>query len=255
MNATLTQQNVISNNLANLSTVGFKQSRSLNVEFPSHLFARLHDQRLKTFEGSLELRPPVGVTGGGVIPEEVATDYTQGSRFETNNKLDFALTGSGTYFTVQGPEGQTLLTRNGNFNLDADGRVVTQDGYAVMGHNGDVIIDGSEVSVDVEGNIQVDGKALDSLLVAKVSDEAKLEKVGHSLFKASQGQVVDYAPDPEDVLVQQGFLEQSNVNPVREMTQMIEAARLYELNARVITMYDSAMERTATEVGDTKNYT
>jgi flagellar basal-body rod protein FlgF len=249
MNATLTQQGVISNNLANINTVGFKQGRALNVEFHTHLFARLHDQRLKTFDGTLEIRPTVGVTGGGVVPQEVATDYVQGSRFETHNKLDFALTGKGTYFTVQGPGGQALYTRNGNFNLDADGRLVTQDGYAVMGHNGEVFIDGSEVAVDAEGNVSVDGKELDSILVAKVSDETRLEKVGHSLFKAPATVSVDYAPNEEDVLVQQGFLEQSNVNPVSEMVQMIEASRLYELNARVITMYDNAMGRAALEVG------
>jgi flagellar basal-body rod protein FlgG len=163
--------------------------------------------------------------------------------------LDFALTGQGTYFVVQGPLGEALYTRNGNFNLDADGRVVTQDGYPVMGHNGEIFIDGTDVAVDAEGNILVDGKELDSLLVAKVTDETRLEKVGHSLFKAPAGLAVDYAPDASDVLIQQGFLEQSNVNPVREMVQMIEAARLYELNARVITMYDSAMGRAALEVG------
>jgi len=249
MNTTLTQQNVISNNLANINTVGFKQGRALNVEFPSHLFARLHDQRLKTFDGSLELRPSVGVVGGGVVPQEVATDYAQGSRFETRNKLDFALTGKGTYFVVQGPGGEALYTRNGNFNLDADGRLVTQDGYPVMGHNGEVFIDGSDVAVDAEGNILVDGKELDSILVAKVADDRAMVKVGHSLFKAPASLPVDYAPDAEDVLVQQGFLEQSNVNPVSEMVQMIEAARLYELNARVITMYDNAMGRAALEVG------
>lgn len=249
MDATLTQQNVISNNLANINTVGFKQGRALNVEFPTHLFARLHDQRLKTFDGSLEIRPQMGVVGGGVIPQEVATDYEQGSRFETHNKLDFALTGTGTYFVVQGPGGQTLYTRNGNFNLDADGRVVTQDGHPVMGHNGEIFIDGDEITVDAEGNIQVDGKELDALLVAKVADDRGLEKVGHSLFKATAGMAVDYAPDAEEILVQQGFLEQSNVNPVREMVQMIEAARLYELNARVISMYDNAMGRAALEVG------
>jgi flagellar basal-body rod protein FlgF len=246
MDATLTQQNVIANNLANSSTVGFKQDNAVNIAFPTYLFARLHDQRMKVMDGTAEIWPNIGVMGGGVIPQEIATDQSQGSRLETKNPLDFALTGPG-FFSVLGPDGKTFLTRNGSFSLDANGRLVTQDGLTVLGHNGEIYIDGSQVSGDEEGNISVDGKALDQLLVVKVKNENQLTKVGHSLFEVNPPNKVDMAPD--GIKVQQGFLEQSNVNSMMEMVNMIQSYRSYEINSRVISMYDNIMGQAASQIG------
>jgi len=246
MNSTLTQENVIANNLANASTVGFKQNRSVDVAFPTYLIARLHDQHIKIGDGTAEYRPNIGVMGGGVIPQAVTTDYSQGSRLETKSPLDFALTGPG-FFTVLSPNGKTLLTRDGNFSLDANGKLVTKDGLTVLGHNGEVYIDGTDVTADSEGNITVDGKALDQLLIVKVQDENKLTKVGHSLFEATPNNKLDMAPD--NIQVQQGFLEQSNVNSMMEMVNMINNYRSYELNSRIISTYDHVMNEAATEIG------
>ncbi len=246
MDAALNRQGVIANNLANLTTVGFKQNRSVDVAFPTHLFSRIGDQRMKTLDGTTELRPLIGFKGGGVVPQEVATDHSQGPRLETRNPLDFALTGPG-YFTAAGPGGQILLTRGGNFSLDADGRLVTQDGYPVLGRSGEIFIDGSQVDVDEEGNLSVDGKAHDQLRIVTVSDEGALQKAGHSLFTVPAEVKVDW--EPEVVQVQQGFLEQSNVNAVREMVEMIEVARAYELNARIITAFDDVLSKAANSVG------
>lgn len=246
MDATVMRENVVSNNLANLSTVGFKQDRSVDVAFPTYMIARLHDQRMKVLDGTAEIRPNIGVMGGGVIPEEIATDYSQGARVETKSPFDFALTGSG-FFSVLGPDGKTWLTRDGSFSLDANGRLVTKDGLPVLGHNGEIYIDGTKVTADEEGNLTVDDKALDQLLVVKVQDENQLLKVGHSMFEATPQNKVDMAPD--DIQVQQGFLEQSNVNAIREMVSMIEVSRSYELNARVVRSYDIVMDEAATQIG------
>jgi flagellar basal-body rod protein FlgG len=246
MDAALNRQGVVANNLANLNTVGFKQNRSVDLAFPTHLFARIQDQRIKVMDGTAEVRPVIGFKGGGVIPQEVATDHLQGPRLETTNPLDFALTGPG-FFAAAGPSGQLLLTRGGNFSLDPDGRLVTQDGYPVLGRNGEVFIDGSKVEVDEEGNLFVDGKAQDQLRVVTVSEEERLQKAGHSLFSVPAGVRVDW--EPESVQVQQGFLEQSNVNAVREMVEMIEVARAYELNARIVSLFDDVLSRGANEVG------
>src|SRR6185369_2593493 len=172
MNATMTRENVVSNNLANLNTVGFKQDHSVDAAFPTYLIARLHDQKMKVMDGTVELRPNIGVAGGGVIPKEIDTDFAQGAQIETKNPLDFTLNGSG-FFSVAGPGGKTLYTRDGSFSLDPNGRLVTKDGFAVLGHNGEIFIDGSKVSVDQEGNIQVDGKALDQLLLSRFSDDSR----------------------------------------------------------------------------------
>ena len=249
MDANLVRQDVIANNMANASTVGFKQNRSVDIAFPSYLIARLHDQRMKVMDGTAELRPNIGVMGGGVIPQEDPTDYSQGPRLETKNPLDMALTGPG-FFSILSPEGKTLLTLDGNFSLDANGRLVTQDGLPVLGHNGEVYIDGTQVNVDQEGNISVDGKALDQLLIVKVQNENQLVKVGHTLFQALPPNKLDMAPD--DIQVQQGFLEQSNVNSMLEMVGMIQNYRSYEINSRVISMYDNLMGQAASQIGSLK---
>ena len=249
MDSTLLRQNVIANNLANVDTVGFKQNRTVDVAFPTYLIARLHDQKMNVLDGTAEVRPNIGVMGGGVVPQETATDYSQGAHLETKNPLDFALNGPG-FFSVLSPSGKTLLTRDGSFSLDGNGRLVTKDGLPVLGHNGEIYIDGSQVSTDEEGNITVDGKGLDQLLVVKVQDESKLTKVGHSLFEVASNNKVDMAPD--GIQVQEGFLEQSNVNSIMEMVNMIETYRSYELNSRIISSYDHLMSEAATEIGSLK---
>lgn len=249
MNSTLARQDVIANNLANVSTVGFKQNHSVDVAFPTYLISRVHDQQMKLLDGTVEVRPNIGLMGGGVIPQAVTTDYSQGATLQTKSPLDFAITGSG-YFSVLSPDGKTYLTRDGNFNLDSNQRLVTKDGLPVLGHNGEIHIDGNQVSADQEGNITVDGKALDQLLVVKVQDENQLTKAGHSLFLATPQTKIDMAPD--DVQVQQGFLEQSNVNSMMEMVNMIDTYRSYELNTRVISTYDHVMSEAASEIGTLK---
>jgi flagellar basal-body rod protein FlgF len=246
MDSTLMRQNVIANNLANVDTVGFKQNRTVDLAFPTYLIARLHDQRMNVLDGTAEIRPNIGVMGGGVIPQEVATDHSQGAHLETKNPLDFALTGPG-YFSVLSPDGKTFLTRDGSFSLDGNGRLVTKDGLPVLGHNGEIYIDGTQVTSDEEGNLTVDGKALDQLLVVQVKDEGKLTKMGHSLFEVKSDNKVDMSPD--NIEVQQGFLEQSNVSAIMEMVNMIETYRSYELNSRIISTYDHLMGSAATEIG------
>jgi flagellar basal-body rod protein FlgF len=246
MDSALIRQNVIANNLANVQTVGFKQNREVDIAFPTYLIARLHDQRMNVLDGTAEIRPNIGVMGGGVIPQEVATDYSQGSHLETKNPLDFALNGPG-FFSVLNPDGKTFLTRDGSFSLDSNGRLVTKDGLPVLGHNGEIYIDGNEVTADQEGNISVDGKALDQLLTVKVQNVDQLTKVGHSLFKTTPNTKVDMAP--EGIQVQQGFLEQSNVNSITEMVNMIDTYRSYELNSRIISTFDHLGEEAATEIG------
>jgi flagellar basal-body rod protein FlgF len=249
MNATLSQQDVIANNLANVSTVGFKQNRAVDLAFPTYLISRLNDQQVKTMDGTADLRTNIGLMGGGVATQNITTDYAQGAHIETQNPLDLAINGS-NFFTVMTPNGKTLLTRDGGFNLDNNGRLVTKDGLPVMGHNGEIFIDGSQVAIDQEGNISVDSKPLDQLLIVKAQDQTQLTKVGHSLFLASPQAKIDKAPD--DIQVQQGFLEQSNVNSMSEMVNMIDNYRSYELNSRIISTYDHVMSEASSEIGTLK---
>jgi flagellar basal-body rod protein FlgG len=194
----------------------------------------------------MELRPNIGIMGGGVLPIETPIDYSQGSRVQTQSPLDFSLTGPG-FFTVLNPNGQILYTRDGSFNLDSDGKLVTKDGLPVLGHNGQIFIDGNKMVVDQQGNITVDGKPVDQLSIVQVNDENQLMKAGRSLFSGPAGLQVNKWPD--NVNVQQGFLEQSNVNAVEEMVHMIDATRSYEMNARIVSTYDDVMQQAASEIG------
>jgi len=250
MNATMAQQDVIANNLANASTIGFKQNRAVDVAFPTYLVARLHDQQVKTMDGTAELRPNIGMQGGGVATQAVTTDFAQGSKLQTHNPLDFALSSNNQFFTVMSPNGKTFLTRDGSFDLDGNGRLVTKDGLPVMGHNGEIYIDGSQVAVDDEGNISVDDKKQDQLMIVQVGDENQMTKVGHSLFEAPPQAKVDKAPD--NIQVQQGFLEQSNVSSMMEMVSMIDTYRAYELNTRIVSTYDHVMSEAASQIGTLK---
>jgi flagellar basal-body rod protein FlgF len=184
--------------------------------------------------------------GGGVIPVATPVDYSQGSRVQTQNPLDFALTGPG-FFTALNPDGKVLYTRDGSFNLDADGRLVTKDGLPVLGHNGQIFVDGKNLAVDQQGNITVDGKSVDQLSIVQIKNQDQLVKVGHSLFQANSALQVDKWPD--NIVVQQGFLEQSNVNSVEEMVHMIDVTRSYENNSRVVSTYDNIMGQAASEIG------
>ena len=246
MDATMTRQDVIANNLANVNTVGFKGNRSIDAAFPTYLISRVEDQRVKTLDGTMEVRPNIGVMGGGVMPLETPTDYSQGSRLQTQSPLDFSLTGPG-FFTVMNPQGQILYTRDGSFTLNSDGKLVTKDGLPVLGHNGQIYIDGNKMVVDQEGNITVDNKPVDQLSIVQVSDESQLVKVGHSLFSGPATLPVTKWPD--NIQVQQGFLEQSNVNSVEEMVHMIDATLSYEMNARVVSTYDDILGQAASEIG------
>jgi flagellar basal-body rod protein FlgG len=98
MNATLSQQDVIANNLANVSTVGFKQNRSVDLAFPTYLIARLQDEQVKTLDGTSDLRTNIGLMGGGVATQSVTTDYSQGANLQTQNPLDLAINGSNFFY-------------------------------------------------------------------------------------------------------------------------------------------------------------
>jgi flagellar basal-body rod protein FlgG len=249
MNATIQQQNVIANNLANLNTTGFKGSSAVDVAFPTYLYTRLNDQYLKSLNGVQNLIQPIGLMGGGVDTEEVATDFAQGSMLQTKAPLDFAINGKG-FFTIQGPNGHLLYTRDGSFNLNSNGELVTKDGYPVLGHAGTIYINsnGHKIVVDSQGDISVDNQPIDQLQISNISNLNRLVKLGHSLYEVPQGDFVNF--EPNHVQVEQGYLEQSNVNGIQEMVSMIAAYRSYETNAKVVSMYDEIMGDAATQVGD-----
>lgn len=225
------KQEVSSNNLANVNTVGYKKETVIAESFPQMLLYRLNDP-------SAPHSPAIGRIGTGVRMAEVSTDYSSGIHKNTDKPLEFALKSEG-YFVINTPQGERY-TRNGSFQLDTEGRLVTSDGYPVMGLSGEITLPHSAISIDERGTISADGKRVDALRIVDFNEPPLKE--GASLF---QGE------DPADVLnpqILQGMVEESNAAALEEMVNMISLMRAYESNQKLIQTQDSTLEKAVNEV-------
>ena len=242
----LKRQEVIANNLANVKTAGYKRDISVSKAFPSLLLKRIHDP--KAISGGFEVdpRPVAGRIGLGVNPDVTAHDLsTSGSYQETGNTLDLALFNQG-FFVVQTPSGERY-TRNGNFVVDTEYRLVTADGHPVLGENGPIKITGSQVDINQVGEIMVNNEFVDRLQVVDFSKPYDLTKMGNSLFIPTDPNAI-----PErvgTVRMKSGTLEMSNVSVVTEMVDMITVTRAYQANQRVIKAHDTIMGKAIETLG------
>ncbi|HEX7075272.1 MAG TPA: flagellar basal-body rod protein FlgG [Hyphomicrobiaceae bacterium] len=232
---------VIANNIANINTTGFKRARA---EFSDLLYQveRLQGVPTRADQGIIPEGASVGL---GVKTVAVRNLHQQGSLTNTGNKFDLALVGKG-WFQIEGADGEPLYTRAGTFNTSATGQLVTVDGFPVQPaivvpeDAVDVIINKSgQVFARIDG--QTDLQELGQLTLANFSNEAGLEPIGNNLFRetvASGPANVGVPGDPGFAEVEQGYLEDSNVDPVKEITELISAQRAYEMNSKVITAAD-----------------
>lgn len=224
---------VISNNLANVNTAGFKKDITVTKDFASLLISRVNDGAEA---------PAIGTLGVGVMVDEVATDYSTGTVKTTGNDFDLAIEGKG-FFAVQTPQGKRY-TRNGTFARSSKGELVTSDGYRVLGTNGPIIIADGKMSVSSDGRVMVDNNEVGRLQVVDFADEKQLTKEGASLFVASNGQ----QEQPAAGGVKQGALEMANVNVVGEMVNLISNYRAYEINGKVVQSHDSLLGKAANDI-------
>ncbi len=227
------RSDVTSNNLANANTAGFKKDVAVTKDFANILISRVNDG------GEA---PVIGGMGTGVVVDEVATMYTGGSIRTTGNAFDLAIEGKG-FFAVQTPQG-LRYTRNGTFAKSIRNQLVTSDGYQVLGENGPITIDGNKMSVDENGRVLVDNEVVGQLRMTEFADEKQLSKEGASLFIAAQGA----QGQPATGSVVQGALEQSNVNVVGEMVNLITNYRSYEINAKVVRSHDDLLAKAANDI-------
>lgn len=235
---------VVSHNMANSNTVGYKDERVTSQAFDQVLGIKIRD-------GSQAYHnQAIGQLSLGVKIGEVYTDYSQGSIRQTGNNFDIALSGSG-FFTVNvtdaNGEVHTRYTRNGQFMLTKDGLLVDADGNAVQGEGGDITIDpsASNVAISRDGRITVDGEVVDTLKIVDFEDYDYLEKYGNTMYMPVDGATMKEAT-AETI---QGYTEQSNVNVVKEMVDMITITRAYEANQKVIQSYDTMLDRAVNQVG------
>ncbi len=241
MNAQQTNLEVISNNIANINTTGFKRARP---EFTDLLYQAERIAGAPN-RGGENLIPEGVQIGLGVRTAAVRNLHIQGTLTQTGNKLDLALNGRG-WFQVADANGELFYTRAGAFNKNADGQLVTTDGYLVQ-PTITIPNDASEIIVNQSGQVfarignDTQLRELGQLTLANFVNEAGLEPQGDNLYRetvASGAPILGVPGDPGLATVNQGYLENSNVDPVKEITELITAQRAYEMNSKVIQAAD-----------------
>jgi flagellar basal-body rod protein FlgG len=235
---------IISNNIANLVTTGYKRQRA---EFSDLLYE--HVRRIGTQSSDQGNILPVGIDiGSGVKTVGTPRIMTQGTLSQTGNAFDLAVTGEG-FFKIQMPDGTFSYTRDGSFMLDGTGRLVTAQGYVVQ--PGITVPQNSTgFTVNVQGQVSVTPSGtttptiLGQLLVTRFINQAGLLSIGDNLLQETpaSGQPQDGLPGVNGAgTIQQASLEQSNVDSVTEITDLIAAQRAYEMNSKVITAADQML--------------
>lgn len=239
-----TQMSVVTNNLANVSTVGFKRSRA---NFEDALY-----QKVAQPGGSInasQVSPNGMMLGGGTNVVSTQKLFEQGNIVQTGNPLDLAISGQG-FFQVSLPDGTTAYTRAGNLQIDETGRLVTPAGH-VLQPEITIPQPAESISIGRDGTVSVlePGNTtptnVGQITLSNFTNLAGLEPIGENLFQetASSGQAATGQPT-QDALggLEQGAIESSNVNVVQELVDMIQSQRAYELNAKAIETIDSMLE-------------
>ena len=223
--------NVISNNLANVNTPGFKRDIAISPGFES---------KLESAEANLQ--------SGDAQKIKTVIDDQMGAIKYTGNPLDVAVESEG-FLEVKGAGG-TYYTRQGSMSLDGEGRLSIGGSYVVQGVNGEIRIDAHEPRIDKQGGIWDGDKKVGQLKVVDIADPRQLQRHGGGMYKslASEGENTVFAE--EQVRIRQGYIEASNVNQMNEMVNMIELMRQFEASQKLITNYDGLIDSAINTLGD-----
>lgn len=243
------RMDVLTNNLANASTVGYKKEGATSQSFDSILAYKIKD----TSEAP-NIARRMGTVNMGVKIGENYTDYTQGSLRVTGNTYDLALAGDG-FFTVQfqnkNGDISTKYTRDGSFTLNRQGYLVTADGDYVMGMAGRIRLDPLvESTIDATGTIYQNGAAVATLRITDFEDYNYLEKYGENYYEPIRDENNRTTRNfISDAAVKSGYLEMANVQVVSEMVNMIAITRAYESNQKIIQTYDDTLDNAVNQIG------
>ena len=243
------EQNVanIANNISNSNTDGFKRG---DVNFTDLMYLNIKRAGTAvTGQNTTQVTPSGVQLGLGVNVANIAKDFQQGALEQTGTPLNFALQGKGM-FIVRMPDGTEAYTRKGNFSKDTNGRIVTQDGYAFNSEDIVIPIDTTDLTVSLDGTVQVKVPTQDTLQtigniqLAKFINESGLEAIGGDLYlktDASGDPVYEVPGNEGTAVVKQAFIENSNVDAIKEMINLIKAQRNYEMNSKVIQATDQML--------------
>ena len=249
----MNQLDVMTNNLANADTNGYKKEGATSQTYDEHLEVKIRDL------SDNGLPVPLGHVTPGVMIGETYTDYSQGSFRVTDSQYDVALDGDGFFavsFTSKDGETSVKYTRDGAFTVNTDGYLVTKDGDYVLNQagaqNGDpgannfIRLDpNQEFKIDEKGFIWQNDQVVAQLGTVDFEDYNYLEKYGENLYQTVDGAVSTAA----NARVRQGYIEASNVNVVSEMVNMITISRAYESNQKVIQTVDGMLDKAVNNVG------
>ncbi|MBE6840376.1 MAG: flagellar hook-basal body complex protein [Ruminococcus sp.] len=214
--------NVIGNNITNASTVGYRAQRVIQSTFDQEVVSRYENGKYTT----------IGTGSQTNVVDTVETNFNESSIYETENPFDMAIISEG-FFNISGDNGQTFMTRNGCFNIDAQGYLVLDGIGRVQGENGDIYVGGSDFSMDSLGNIyDINGNFAGKLRITIPAEEAQTIKMENGLF------VTDNVTDVEVPKVINYGYERSNVNMNDEYTRLIEAQAAFRACSTALSMID-----------------
>lgn len=230
------KMDIITNNIANVETVGYKKDDLLTRSFQDMMISRMNDPQANQSNqlGSFKL---------GTHIDEIFTSFSQGTFETTDETTDMAIEGDG-FFVVQTPQGNRF-TRAGNFFVSADGSLVNADGHFVLNDSGSKLAVGTRsFAVDTSGTITAEGKTIGKIKVVQFADLKALKKIGDNLYEGSG----ETAAKEGSYTIQQGGIELSNVDVAREMVDMITTNRAFEINQRIVKILDESLGKTVNNI-------
>ncbi len=256
---------MLSNNIANASTPGYKADQSTVRAFPNMLLSAIEKNGKANLQNGFNPMSvqQIGTLGTGVYMQETIPDYTQGQLVQTDLKSDVALVdeylpvrgdGSrtgGLYFRLQ-TDGQEAYTRNGNFTVDSQGSLVTSGVNYVLSTTGEPIrVTSDDYTITEDGRVLENNELIAQIDVAYVEDPDRLIKQDNGLYYTEDGNELTSAYDDNDIAfsMRQGYIEQSNVDAGSTMTEMMSAYRSFEANQKMLQAYDRSMDKAVNEIG------
>ena len=257
----LTQQRrteMLTNNMANVNTPGYKADQSSVRSFPEMLLSHVNSETIPVDNKlTLSSLSPIGGLPTGVYVQETNPLFAQGDVKQTDVKTDIALVNEETgeagsvFFTVQNGDGEPRYTRNGNFTLDGQGYLTTASGYYVLDENNQRIqLESDQFRVSEDGYVLENDVEVARLGVTySENPSAQLVKEGDGLFRANGALANAYNANNVGFSLKQGYLETSNVDEGQTMTEMLATYRSFEANQKVLQAYDQSMSKAANEVG------
>lgn len=239
----MARQDAVANNLANVNTGGYKKQVAVSRAFPDMLISRMGETE-KNRQGEYEpvKAELIGGLGTGVAIDKIYSDLSMGNIIKTDSTTDLALNSNG-YFAVQTEQGERY-TRNGQFKLNNEGLLTTNQGYPVLDTSNQPIAIEGDLLVDDQGNISVNGETITQLKITSFENPQYLIREGDNLLAS---------PEPGNNMelpgLLQGYTEESNVNAVKEMVELINVVRAYESMQKVVQAEDEATQAAIDQVG------